>query len=128
LAVRPEVDGGRYPAKCVMGDVVAVEAELVADGHEIVRAALLHRPPGETTWSEVELVPAGNDVWNASFVAGRIGRHHFTVTAWLDAFASWRRGLERKVAAGNDVSVELLEGAILVDEAADRAKDEILRA
>jgi starch synthase (maltosyl-transferring) len=128
LAVRPEVDGGRYPAKCVMGDVVAIEADLVADGHEIVRAALLHRPPGETAWSEVELVAAGNDIWKASFVAGRIGRHHYTVTAWIDAFASWRRGLERKVAAGNDVTVELLEGAILVDEAADRAKDQILRA
>ncbi len=128
LAVRPEVDDGRYPAKCVIGDVVAVEADLVADGHDIVRAALLHRPPGDTTWHEVELVAAGNDVWRASFAAQRIGRHHFTVTAWIDAFASWRRGLERKVAAGNDVTVELLEGAILVDEAADRAKDQILRA
>jgi starch synthase (maltosyl-transferring) len=128
LAVRPEVDGGRYPAKCVMGDVVAVEADLVADGHDIVRAALLHRPPGETAWQEVELVAAGNDVWRASFVAQRLGRHHFTVTAWIDAFASWRRGLERKVAAGNDVTVELLEGAILVDEAAARSSDQILRA
>jgi starch synthase (maltosyl-transferring) len=128
LAVRPEVDGGRYPAKCVMGDVVEVEADLVADGHDIVRAALLHRLPGDTAWQEVELVAAGNDAWRASFLAQRLGRHHFTVIAWVDAFASWRRGLERKVAAGNDVSVELLEGANLVDQAADRADDRILRA
>jgi starch synthase (maltosyl-transferring) len=129
LAVRPEVDGGRYPAKRVIGDSVEVEADLVADGHDIVRAMLLHRPPGETTWHEVELTPAGNDAWRASFSTQRLGRHAYTVTAWIDAFASWRRGLERKVQAGADVSVELLEGALLVDAAAARSSDDpILRA
>ncbi len=128
LAVRPEVDGGRYPAKRVIGDVVEIEADLLADGHEVVAAALLHRPPGETAWQELALTHVGNDVWKASFPVKRLGRHHYTVIAWLDHFASWRRGLERKVEAGNDVSVELLEGAILVDEAAARAGDQILRA
>jgi starch synthase (maltosyl-transferring) len=129
LAVRPDVDGGRYPAKRVVGERVDVEAELVADGHDAVRAVLLHRPPSATQWHEVELVPAGNDLWHASFVANQLGRHHFTVIAWVDAFGSWRRGFERKVQAGNDVSVELLEGAQLVEEAAARGDgDAILRA
>src|SRR4051812_46770757 len=96
LAVRPEVDGGRYPAKRVVGERVDVEADLVADGHDIVRAMMLHRPPGDSEWHEVELVSAGNDAWKASFVPRMLGRHHFTVTAWVDAFASWRHGLERK--------------------------------
>src|SRR5262249_36618837 len=52
-----------------------------------------------------------------------LGRHHYTVIAWLDAFASWRHGLERKVHAGNDVSVELLEGALLVETATRRDPD-----
>ncbi|HEU4612341.1 MAG TPA: alpha-1,4-glucan--maltose-1-phosphate maltosyltransferase [Kofleriaceae bacterium] len=120
LAVRPEVDGGRYPAKRVVGETVEIEADLVTDGHDLVRAMLLHRPPGETAWHEVELAPVGNDTWRASFVTTRLGRHHYTVVAWVDAFRSWRHGFERKVQAGNDVSVELLEGALLVDAAANR--------
>jgi starch synthase (maltosyl-transferring) len=122
LAVRPEVDGGRYPSKRVLGEPVEIEADLVADGHDIVRARLLHRPPGATAWQEVAMVAAGNDVWRGAFVAAALGRHHYTVVAWVDAFTTWRRGLERKVQAGNDVSVELLEGAILVDAAVARAK------
>src|SRR5262245_14661788 len=122
LAVRPEVDGGRYPAKRVVGETVDIEADLVADGHDLVRAILLHRPPGASEWHEVELLAVGHDVWRASFVATALGRHHYTVTAWVDEFASWRRGLERKVQAGADVTVELLEGALLVDAAAARAK------
>src|SRR5580765_8124993 len=74
LAVRPEVDGGRYPVKRVVGDVVEIEADLVADGHDSVRAVLLHRPPGEATWREVEMTAAGNDAWRASFVAATLGR------------------------------------------------------
>jgi starch synthase (maltosyl-transferring) len=126
LALRPEVDGGRYPAKRVVGETVDIEADLVSDGHDVVRAVLLHRPPGGTSWIEVELQAAGNDVFRASFVATALGRHHYTVIAWIDAFASWRRGLERKLQAGNDVSVELLEGALLVDEAHARSKDPAL--
>ena len=120
LAVRPEVDGGRYAAKGVVGATVEIEADLVSDGHDLVRAMLLHRPPGETAWQEVELAPAGNDVWRARFFTSALGRHHYTVIAWIDAFASWRHGLDRKVQAGNDVTVELLEGALLVDAAATR--------
>ncbi|HEX5058668.1 MAG TPA: alpha-1,4-glucan--maltose-1-phosphate maltosyltransferase [Kofleriaceae bacterium] len=122
LAVRPEVDGGRYPAKRVVGDTVDVEVDLTSDGHDVVRAMLLHRPPGDAVWHEVELRAVGNDTWRASFVATALGRHHYTVTGWVDAFATWRHGLERKVQVGTDVSVELLEGALLVDAAALRAE------
>jgi starch synthase (maltosyl-transferring) len=124
LAVRPEVDGGRYPAKRVLGDTVDVEADLASDGHDIVRAMLLHQPPGASSWLEAPLMAVGNDCWRGSFQTTALGRHRFTVIAWVDAFASWRHGLERKVAAGADVHVELLEGALLADAAAQRSGDE----
>src|SRR5690348_12360788 len=58
LAVRPEVDGGRYPVKRVVGERVDVEADIVADGHDVLRAVLLHRPPGAQEWEEIELAAA----------------------------------------------------------------------
>jgi starch synthase (maltosyl-transferring) len=47
----------------------------------------------------------------ARFVVDRIGRWKFTVEAWTDRFATWRSGLEKKVKAGQDVQLELSEGA-----------------
>jgi starch synthase (maltosyl-transferring) len=121
LAVRPAIDGGRYPVKRVLGDRFVVEADLVADGHDVLQGVLLHRHASATTWREVPLELGVNDAWTASFTLDRLGRHRYAVEAWVDAFATWRRGLERKHAAGADVGVELLEGAALVDEAVWRA-------
>jgi starch synthase (maltosyl-transferring) len=118
LAVRPEVDDGRYPVKRAVGECVEVEADIIGDGHDVLRAALLHQPPGATAWHEIELHHKANDTWTGSFEVAQLGRHRFTVTAWVDAFATWRRGLERKHAAGADVKVELLEGALLIERAA----------
>jgi len=117
LAVRPEVDDGRYPAKRAVGEHVEVEADVVGDGHDVLRAALLHQPPGGSDWHEVELHHKANDTWIGTFETTQLGRHRYTVIAWVDTFATWRRGLERKFAAGTEVSVELLEGALLLEKA-----------
>ncbi len=126
LAARPEIDGGRYPVKRVLGEPLVVEADVVSDGHDVVRAVLLDRAPGASRWRETELVPAGDDVWRASLELASLGRHRYTVMAWVDAFASWRRGLERKFAANVDVSLELLEGALVIDAAYRRHRDPVL--
>ena len=121
LAVEPQIDGGRHPVKRIVGERMEVTADIVTDGHDVIRGRLLHRHETVTAWSEVELVPVENDAWRAAFELARLGRYLYTVVAWVDAFVTWRRGLERKVAASVDVSVELLEGAVLVDAAAGRA-------
>jgi starch synthase (maltosyl-transferring) len=125
LAVRPEVDGGRYPVKRVAGDVVEIEADVVADGHDVVRVALLHKPPGEQEWREIEMSHGGNDAWRASFPAVALGRHRYTVEAWIDRVATWRHGYDKKLAAGVDVTLEAREGELLAAEvktAPDRAR------
>jgi starch synthase (maltosyl-transferring) len=68
--------------------------------------------------------PLPSDRWRAAFVVEGIGRHEFTVDAWIDRFASWRGDLEKKHAAHQDVGVELLEGAALVRETAGSAPPE----
>ncbi|MBA3462587.1 MAG: alpha-1,4-glucan--maltose-1-phosphate maltosyltransferase [Deltaproteobacteria bacterium] len=126
LAVRPVVDGGRYPIKRALGDRLIVEADIVGDGHDLLRAVAIDRAPGTAAWRETELVAAGNDVWHATIDLPALGHHIYGVVAWVDSFATWRRGLEKKLAAGVDVSVELLEGALLVEAARAHADDPIL--
>ena len=104
LAVRPA-----GCAKRVIGEPLAIEADLVADGHEVVRACLVDRAPGATAWRETELVLGKDDTWRAELVPEALGRHRYAVVAWLDHRATWKRGLERKRAAGQDVSLELQE-------------------
>jgi starch synthase (maltosyl-transferring) len=41
--IAPELDGGRYPVKRVVGDQLLVSADIFADGHDLLDAALLLR-------------------------------------------------------------------------------------
>ncbi|MBI2318373.1 MAG: DUF3416 domain-containing protein, partial [Betaproteobacteria bacterium] len=45
--VYPEIVGGQYPIKRIVGEDVTVEADIFADGHEELSCWLLHRsnPP-----------------------------------------------------------------------------------
>jgi starch synthase (maltosyl-transferring) len=115
------VDGGRFPIKRVAGERVDVSVDIHADGHECLAAVLRHKHEREAAWQEVSLRDAGNDRWEASFTVAGLGRHVYTVHAWIDRFATWRRDLEKRVAAGQEVAVELAAGAALVEEAAGRA-------
>ena len=119
-AVTPAVDGGRSRTKRVVGDVLRVEANLLVDGHDQIAGALLWRQGLEGAFSASALVPLGHDRWGASFTPTAIGIWQYTVEAWVDTFATWRWGLARKVQAGQDVTLELAEGAALLKAAAAR--------
>jgi starch synthase (maltosyl-transferring) len=122
--VQPEVDGGRFPVKRVEGEEVSVSADILVDGHDALAGRLLHRSIGEETWTESPLAAQRNDRWTGSFRVTAQGRYEFTVEAWVDRFATWRRDLEKKAAAGQDVESDLEEGAELVREASRRARGE----
>ena len=112
--VTPEVDGGRYPAKRIIGDTVSVGADLIKDGHDLLGARTLFKAPGADDWSVAPMLfDFDEDRWFGEFAVDRIGRWTFTVEAWTDAFATWRRALEKKVAAAQDVASDLLDGAQL---------------
>jgi starch synthase (maltosyl-transferring) len=119
--VRPCIDCGRFPAKRSLGDRVTVVADIFADGHEQVAAVLRHRHETARRWREVPMRPLGNDRWDAAFEAERLGLHRFSVRAWIDRFATWAGDLQKRVAAGQDVGVELEVGAGLIEAAAAAA-------
>ena len=119
--VTPCVDGGRFPAKRCAGDRVQVEADIFTDGHDVLRALLLHRRQGGTAWSEVEMTSLPNDHWSASFDVPDVGVYEFTVTAWSDKFVTWRHELPRWTEAA-DIETALRVGAGVVADAARRAR------
>ncbi len=120
-AVTPELDGGRFPVKRVVGDVLEVAADIFCDGHDIIDAALKYRHETDDSWSETAMVFVDNDRWAGRFALDRIGRWQYTIEAWRDLFASWRSDTAKKVDDGQPVALELVEGTALVATAAAAA-------
>ncbi|OGP70080.1 MAG: alpha-1,4-glucan--maltose-1-phosphate maltosyltransferase [Deltaproteobacteria bacterium RBG_13_60_28] len=119
--VKPEIDGGRFPIKRTKGERVKVEADIVADGHEIIAASLLYRREQDAEWQAAPMQPLVNDRWQGEFRVQEVGRHLYALEAWVDRFRTWQRDLKKRVDAGQDVAVELLVGAGFIDEAEKRA-------
>jgi starch synthase (maltosyl-transferring) len=124
--VAPEVDGGRYPIKRVAGDSVVVEADIFTDGHDVLHCVLLYRAASESSWSEVSMTFLTNDRWRGSFTVADVGEYRYTVQAWVDRFKTWQRDMEKRIAAGQNVTVDLLIGAELVEAATRRASGEVV--
>lgn len=113
--VSPELDGGRFPIKAVPGDVIAVEADIFADGHDYLSAVLLYKHSDDANWSETAMTLLNNDRWGASFVVEKQGRYLYTIEGWADHPGSWQHEIHLKVADGQRITSELLAGATYVD-------------
>ncbi len=120
-AVSPEIDRGDSPAKCVAGDLVTVTADIFMDGHDQIGAAILYRAQDETEWREAPMAFVDNDRWGGRFPTARNTTYLYTIEAWRDPFASWKRDFVKKRDAGQDVQVEIKEGRDLLQEAARKA-------
>jgi starch synthase (maltosyl-transferring) len=120
-AVTPEIDCGRFPIKRVRGERVIVEADAFTDGHDLLRCVLSYRRGETGSWTEVPMAALGNDRWRGEFAVSDLGVYQYTVTASVDRFMTWRRDLVKKVEAQQDVTLERLVGAELIQQAAKRA-------
>lgn len=112
--VQPKVDGGRYPAKRTVGERVEVTADVLGDGHDHIRAEVLYKRKTDTAWKTVDMKHVGNDAWQASFTVTEKITYLFTVRAWVDHLDTWYDGFKKKAEAGIDVSIELMEGEMLL--------------
>ena len=81
--ITPEVEGGRFPAKRIVGDSVVVEADLLADGQDPVAGALLVRHEQDPRWKEVPLQPLVNDRWRGQFTVEKAGTYRYTLEGWV---------------------------------------------
>ncbi|HEX9459384.1 MAG TPA: alpha-1,4-glucan--maltose-1-phosphate maltosyltransferase [Thermoanaerobaculia bacterium] len=124
--VAPCVDDGRFPARRVVGDVVAIEADIFADSHDLFSAVMFHRHESETTPVETRMTALVNDRWRAELPVDRLGFYYFTFEAWIDHFRTWHRDLRKRVDAGvtgDDLDVQLRIGLEMIRAAAGRARD-----
>lgn len=113
--VRPSVDDGRFPVKRTVGEGLTVTADVFADGHDIVCASLRWRHESEDAWIETPMDDLGNDVFAAAFVPDRLGRYSYEVRGFVDPFATWRAAMVKRLAAAQDIAVDLEIGAQILD-------------
>src|SRR5271163_1640562 len=123
--VVPEIDSGHFPIKRVVGDMVAVEADVFGDGHDHVYARLLYRREGEEEWHFTSMSSLGNDRWRGEFPVTEMGRYVYTVAGGEDHLETWQSDLKKRIAAGQDVAVELIHGAALLEHIAGLAEGTI---
>lgn len=120
--VTPAVDDGQFAVKRCLGAAVTVQADVLMDGHEQLAASLLWRAVDETQWTVVPMQELDNDRREAMFRPARLGRHLYCVQAWWDRWGSYRSQLQKKVAADQDVSLDIEEGRQLLTTAISRVK------
>lgn len=119
--VTPEIDAGQFAIKRVVGERVVVEADVFADGHDVLSALVKFRPKADPNWRETPMEPLVNDRWRAEFTVTQTGSYLYTIEAWVDRFKSWRRDLKKRLEAKQNVAVNLLVGAAMIEAAAGRA-------
>jgi starch synthase (maltosyl-transferring) len=113
--VSPTVDGGQFPVKRVLGQKLHVGAAIFKDGHDVITARVGYAPPsgGAARFSRLtfEFNP---DRWYGEVSLDELGLGEMWVEAWPDHFLTWRRDLEKRMEAGQDVREEFLEAAAMV--------------
>jgi len=114
--VTPEIDGGKFPAKCVAGEPVLVEADIYKEGHDVLGACVKFRKKDDPAWQEAPMVFWDNDRWQGRFTPAENTRYVFTVEAWMDTLETWRKNTEKKCIAHVSVTSDVLEGLMFFDK------------
>ncbi|GAA3375887.1 alpha-1,4-glucan--maltose-1-phosphate maltosyltransferase [Streptomyces sannanensis] len=102
------------------GESFLVSATVFREGHEAVAADVVLRDPSGRTgpWTPMHELAPGTDRWGAEVTPDAEGHWTYTVEAWADPLATWRRHARIKIPAGIDTALVLEEGAELYERAA----------
>ncbi len=126
--VCPVVDCAAFAAKGAVGLPLQVSATVIADGHDKVVAWVRHGRPRSTPtraaspppsgWRELPMEAVAIDRFAASLVPARTGPWSFEVVAAVDDYGSWRRDLRLRFDDGQELGLELEEGALIAERRA----------
>ncbi|HWD24875.1 MAG TPA: maltotransferase domain-containing protein [Acidimicrobiales bacterium] len=126
--VTPEIDGGRFAVKRIRDRVVTVEADVFADGHDLLSVELRWRLVRSRAWESIGMTPLGNDRYSSSFALGELGRYEFEVRSTVDEFRTWAHALKVRRAAELDLTSDSALGGEILRRAAGRARGGARRA
>ena len=135
--VSPVIEGGAYPAKAAVGELIPIRAKVFREGHDAVNASVILTDPSgnETRIDMTPQEPAGLDPWEAWVRPDSEGAWTFRVEGWSDPWHTWLHNAELKLPAGVDIELVCLEGkdllertATLAEAAGDPVQASILRA
>jgi starch synthase (maltosyl-transferring) len=104
-----------------VGETVVVEASVFADGHDQVACQLLYWQENDKVEHSLPMKPIGNDRWRGEFPVLHVGRYEYTVGGWIDRFKTWHGDLIKRMDAGQNVQIDFLIGAQIIQDVALRA-------
>lgn len=119
--VSPQVEGGKFPARTVIGEDTIISADIFSDGHDEVRASAFVKHEEEKQWEELSMELIVNDHWEAMWQPEALGFYQFKIEAWIDHFTTWKNGLRKKYEANQDIHLALLIGAEMLEKTASEA-------
>ncbi len=121
--VLPQLDGGAFAIKRIVGQKVRVTAAVFSDGHDVLESCVKFKHEADNNWQEVRMTPTVNDEWFAEFKVEKQGLYTYFVEGWVDYALNWQHGTERKIQDNQYVKSELLEGAEYVRAILDVVND-----
>jgi starch synthase (maltosyl-transferring) len=121
--VYPAIECGRYPVKRLLGETIEVWADIYRSGHDVTVAELIWRKENTSAWQRTRMMLHENDRWVGRFSPTSPGRYEYAVEAWTDTYATWKHGFELKAKAGQDVTLDALEGAALLAQPISASDD-----
>jgi starch synthase (maltosyl-transferring) len=131
-SVWPSVDGGRYPAKAFVSEVIEFGCVAFREGHDALAVELIITDPtGATTRYPMLPGSPGLDQWKKSLQLNLEGVYRFQIAAYDDVFETWHHNTEIKLEAGIDQELMMLEGKRLASRFSEKSKrdfEQIIKA
>jgi len=115
----PSLEKGRFAAKCAQDTPFAVEAVILCDSLESIKADLLWRHENDLYFKRTPMTALGDDRYAAVIRPAQAGRYVYTVEASIDQFTGWKESFLRNLHAGKATPSECACGSILMQEYAE---------
>ena len=124
MDVQPVVDGGRFPARAVVGETVPVRVNAFREGHdEMGVQVVLCDPAGrERSRTALRSTNPGLDLWAGSMRPDAEGAWSFRIEAFSAPYETWVHNASIKVPAGIDADLMLAEGVVVLRRVLDEVE------
>ena len=125
--VEPSVDDGRFQVRANAGAELKVEADVFCDGHDMLAVLVRWRALDDVSWREAPMTLTVNDRFAGAITLERQGRYQYQVVAFVDRFGSWLKDTGKKRAAALDLTLEVMEGCLLVEAFTEKSDNKALQ-